>query len=269
MCSSDLSGKVLSSQLNLGYTDTKRHSRNDSSIVDYAGTYDHYYSEDTYNGKNVSGDWQLNAHFEEADFLIGISGISEDMSQENYSASSGVYESRTNLDSISPVNSVSAYLHTQISGSQFQGNTGRLFSLFNLSGGMRASSHSLSGSQFVYDVSLSIRASEESQIYVTQTTGYNNPSLYQLYAPEKYIPYDGNSGTGLTLGNKNLKPESAASFEIGYKQKQGNTFQYAVSFFHTVTKDLIEYVFLWDKEIGIDTLGKDHLGGDLRKWKFQ
>ena len=48
------SGKVLSSQLNLGYTDTKRHSRNDSSIVDYAGTYDHYYSEDTYNGKNVS-----------------------------------------------------------------------------------------------------------------------------------------------------------------------------------------------------------------------
>ena len=256
-------GSIISSQLSAGYTDTKRHSVNDSSIEDQSGNYDHNYIESTYSGKYASADWQLNAHFTNVDFLIGLSGVNEDMKQEDYyySTAYGLYESRTNLDSITPVSTMAAYLHTEIRGTSMhhliKGSFSEFTDRLTLSGGARLSNHSLIKSQIAYDVSVSLKTGENALLYFTHSTGYNNPSLYQLYAPTTYTPLDGSASTGLTLGNSELKAEASRSFEIGFKQNTSAKFQYAVSFFHSVTEDLIEYVFLWDKAIGIDTLGND------------
>lgn len=258
-------GSIISSQLSAGYTDTKRHSVNDSSIEDQAGTYDHNYIESTYSGKYASADWQMNAHFTNADFLIGLSGVNEEMKQEDYFFSYdknyGIYESSTNLDSINPLTTISTYLHAEIRGSSLHKLINGSFSEFtdrvSVTGGARLSKHSLIKSQIAYDVSVSLKTGENALLYFTQSTGYNNPSLYQLYAPTTYTPLDGSASTGLTLGNIDLKAESSRSFEIGFKQNNSGKFQYTVSFFHSVTENLIEYVYLWDKGIGIDTLGND------------
>ena len=256
-------GSIISSQLSAGYTDTRRHSVNDSSIEDHLGTYDHNYVESTYSGKYKSADWQLNAHFTSADLLIGLSGLNEDMKQEDYfySTKYGLYESRTNFDSITPVATMSAYLHAEIRGSSLHklinGSISEFTDRVSVSGGARLSKHSLIKSQVAYDISVSMNTGENAMFYFTHSTGYNNPTLYQLYAPTTYTPFDGSASTGLTLGNSELKAESSRSFEIGFKQNTSNKFQYSVSFFHSVTEDLIEYVYLWDNEIGIDTLGND------------
>ena len=256
-------GSKISSQLSAGYTDTRRHSVNDSSIEDHLGTYDHFYVESTYGGKYASADWQLNTHFTNIDFLIGLSGVNEDMEQEDYfySTKYGLYESRTNLDSIIPVATMSAYLHAEIRGSLLhqliKGSFSEFTDRLSVSGGTRLSKHSLIKSQVAYDASVSMKTGENALLYFAHSTGYNTPSLYQFYAPETYAPWDGGVSTGLTRGNSELKAEASRSFEIGFKQKTDSKFQYAVSFFHSVTKDLIEYVYLWDNAIAIDTLGND------------
>ncbi len=256
-------GNVFSSQLSGGFTNTKRHSVNDSSVVGLADSTDQTYFENTYSGKYASADWQLNAHLTNADFLIGLSGNNEDMEQEDYYYSTrfGPYELKSKLDSLTPVNNYAAYLHADFKGAALHRfvskNVSDFLSLLTLSAGSRLSNHSVIGNQMAYNLTLTIKTDENSILYIRHTTGYNNPSLYQLYAPEIYLPWDGAASTTLTRGNNKLKAEHSATFETGFKQKINNGLQYSVSVFHSLTNNLIEYVYLWNHESAIDTLGND------------
>ena len=59
-----------------------------------------------------------------------------------------------------------------------------------------------------------------------------------------------------------MEPEISESWEFGVKQKiSGNTLL-CISFFNTRIRNSIEYVYLWDKNIGIDTLGNDFMRDD-------
>jgi vitamin B12 transporter len=70
--------------------------------------------------------------------------------------------------------------------------------------------------------------------------------------------------TTITRGNPTLDPETSASWEVGFKQKVSEGTSFGISVFTTETKNAIEYAYLWDKNIGIDTLGNDWMRDDYR-----
>jgi vitamin B12 transporter len=106
-------------------------------------------------------------------------------------------------------------------------------------------------------VNPSFKVNDRGLIYASYSSGFNAPALYELYAPDRnYI-------SGIARGNRNLKPETSSSYEIGLKQYIG-VFTFSADYFHTVISNLIEDVYLWDKNIGIDTLGNDYLRDDFR-----
>ncbi len=69
-------------------------------------------------------------------------------------------------------------------------------------------------------------------IYISSNygTGYNAPSMYQLYAPAYF---------GSAVGNENLAPEESKTFDISI----GNN-ELTLTYFHNEIKNLIEYDFL-------------------------
>jgi vitamin B12 transporter len=259
----------INTQISGGYTETSRHSVNDSSLKDENGNYDGINTESNYSGYTTNIDWQATAAFKFADFLAGISGTQEDMEQTDYLYLNSIYgisESKTKLDTIEPATTSSAYVHATFHGAALSGlrKPWNAFKYYDFSVGVRMTNHSVTGPQLPFDVALNIRPDENSAFYLSWSTGYNNPSLYQLYAPEMYLPYDGNPGTGLTRGNKDLEVENNESFEGGFRQNVSDKFSYSISYFHSVTENLIEYVFLWDHNVGMDTLGKDPARDDFR-----
>ena len=262
-------GKNISTQLNAGYTETRRHSVNDSSITDASGDYDHTNFENTYSGKVTSADWQVNGEYENFDFVAGLSGNIEDMDQEDYyyySTDFGPFEYLNQLDTLTPLTTTAIFLHTEVNGAILKPilseTISKLLDRYTLSLGARLGNHPVSGSQFSYDVTLKIKTGESAILYFSNSTGYNNPSLYQLYAPETYTPFDGSAAINLTRGNKNLKAEEAMAYEVGIKQKAGDLFEYSISFFHSVTNNLVEYVYLWNPDISIADLGNDPFNRD-------
>jgi vitamin B12 transporter len=100
-------------------------------------------------------------------------------------------------------------------------------------------------------------------LYATYATGYNAPSLYQLYDATPYYTWDKNYTTGLTRGNKNLKAETSKTFEVGYKQTLGNL-SLSVAYYTTEVSNVIEYVYLWNKDVAIAELGTDFNRDDYR-----
>ena len=78
---------------------------------------------------------------------------------------------------------------------------------------MRLANQSSFGNNVTYEINPSYKIAEKSLLYFSYSTGFNAPSLYELFSPNQ-DGYDLN----ITLGNKNLKPENSISFEIGLKQ---------------------------------------------------
>jgi vitamin B12 transporter len=63
-------------------------------------------------------------------------------------------------------------------------------------------------------------------------------------------------------GNDQLKPEKSKSFEVGLKQSVNGNINLGLSYFYNQISDIIEYVYVWDRNIGIDTLGFFDYRGD-------
>ncbi|NIR73488.1 MAG: TonB-dependent receptor, partial [Aliifodinibius sp.] len=73
------------------------------------------------------------------------------------------------------------------------------------------------------------------------------------------------AGSYTNRGNENLDPESSISYEVGWKQEIGNQYSFKLSAFKTVVDDVIEYVYLWNGDTGIENLSasfpdSDYLG---------
>ncbi|MBI3510263.1 MAG: TonB-dependent receptor [Bacteroidetes bacterium] len=238
-----------------GLTDLNHLFTDDSSRINTAGNYDGTFYTATYKA-NVFND-ELQANFK----LKGISGVfggglfDEKMTFDSYYYSNtfGVYESRSNLDSLKiNVKTISEFAHVDIDGSIINDN----YKAFSIGLGVRNSKHDLFGNNFTYEINPSLKVSEGGLLFASYATGFNAPSLYELYSPDKDFT------SGITRGNKTLKPETSSSWEFGFKQKVNDKITYTITCFRTVVQNSIDYVYLWDKNRPVDSLGFGDYRGD-------
>ncbi|MDP1676927.1 MAG: TonB-dependent receptor [Bacteroidota bacterium] len=241
-----------------GYSLMERNSINDSSFVDNIGNYDHTFVGSLYNGATITNEFQNDFRFNGIDGIIGIGLYKETMNNKThfYSWSPfGVYQADTDLDSLNLQSTTkSIFVHTNINGLIVDESLQDL----SISLGSRLNNHDGFGSNVTYEINPSFKIFDNSLLFVSYATGFNAPSLYQLYARDSYY------ASTITRGNKNLKPEESRSYEIGLKQSLGTNVNVSLIYFNTIVENFIEYVYLWDKNIGIDTLGNNFLRDDYR-----
>ena len=240
-----------------GYSDMNRLAVDDSSVVDALGTSDHTYSRGEWRGTTLTNEVHgafLSAYVQA---VAGVSWYNERMSSKSYFYTRsfyGEFELQSDLHSLDlHTTTASAFGHLDLDGSLLHEGLDGL----SLAFGVRLNSHSTFGSHMTYEVSPSLRIYEGARIYASYSTGFNAPSLYQLFAPERDFT------SGITRGNSDLRPEQSKSFEVGLKQAAGSI-DFSLSLFRTVVDNSIEYVYLWDRNVGIDTLGNDWLRNDFR-----
>jgi len=238
-----------------GVTDLNRHLVDDSTVVADDGTTDHSYWEGTYKGNTMNNELLMNYKMKGLNVVAGGGLFNEQMTFQTfyYSTAWGIYESKSNLDTLNiNVNTVNEFLHIDLDGSLFKDK----WSKFSLGLGVRNTNHDLFGTNLTYEINPSLKVSEGGLLFASYSTGFNAPSLYQLYSPNKDFT------SQITRGNKTLKPETSSSWEFGFKQKVNDNITYSISYFKTAVENSIDYVYLWDKTKQIDSLGFGDYRGD-------
>lgn len=239
-----------------GLTNLQRTSVDDSSLVNSTGLYDHTYSSSNYKANVINNEIQYNYKLKGFDATIGGGILKESMTFSSYYYSSsayGPYELSTNLDSLLiQALTINQFAHFDVNGSLVN----EKLNMIGLGFGIRNTHHQFFGNNVTYEINPTLKINDNGLFYISYSTGFNAPSLYQLYSPDK----DFNSG--ITRGNKTLKPETSASFEFGFKQKINENITYSICYFNTVVKNNIDYVYLWNKNKNIDSLGYGDYMGD-------
>lgn len=260
----------ISESLNLGifggYTDIERITTDDSSIVDQLqitgepaiDIYDHQYTRNYYTGSIYNNEIQLSYSNKFLNAFIGGDIYKETMSANFYLYSNsqwGVYESQENLDTLDlHCLYKSIFAHLNLNGNI----AGKYFNNFSLALGGRYNNHSNYGNHYSYEINPSYKINRNSIMYFSFATGFNSPSLYRLYYPSEYY------ASSISRGNPNLKPEISESWEFGLKHNITSNSFLSISLFNIKIENSIEYVYLWDKNIGIDSLGQDFMRDDHR-----
>ncbi len=241
-----------------GYSAMERYAVDDSSIVDALGRTDQTFADATYRGSILNNELLVNMELEGAQLTMGAGLYRETMASKSYfysRSSFGEFESSTDLDSLNLHASMgSLFAHVDLDGKVFAKGVGR----FSLGLGARLNNHSSYGLNGTMEASPAYRISDHSLVYASYSTGFNAPSLYQLFVPNADFT------SGITRGNKNLQPETSSSYEVGLKYRMNDEVNFTLSYFSTDVKNVIEYVYLWDKNVGIDTLGNDWMRNDFR-----
>jgi vitamin B12 transporter len=245
----------LSFRFTGGISDLIREATDDSSRIDKAGNTDKSFFRGKYSGSLSNHEIQTNYNTKGFQMVVGSGYLKETMSAETfyYSDAWGVYISETDLDSLK-INATTStgFFHADLNGSL----ANKSLQPFSLGLGARVTEHSSFGTFIKYEINPSVRIRENSLLYFSYSTGFNAPSLYQLYSPERdYM-------SGITRGNNTLKPEESSSWEIGIKQKVNNNLWWSISYFNTTIKNLIDYVYLWDKDQDISSLSYLDYFGD-------
>jgi len=228
---------------------SQRINQNDSSKTS-ATSYDGNYFKGVYDGHLNTNELQLNYQTNEISVIAGGGVYAEQMNFNTYYYSSafGGYSSKVNYDSIQ-TKATTTYGFAQ--GSWHGGPQNKL----GISAGARLSNHSLFGNYVTFDVNPSFALTSSSLLYASVSSGYNAPSLYQLFDPTQ------NFGDYTNLGNRNLKPEKSISYEAGFKKEFNNGSYFTSSIFQTTTTNLIDCVYLWNKNTPIQNLTyADYLG---------
>jgi len=98
-----------------------------------------------------------------------------------------------------------------------------------ITGGLRYDDDSAFGGHTTWGANAVYTLPTETTIRASYAEGFKVPTLYQLYGP-------------FGLGNKDLKPETARSYDIGIEQKLiGNTVSASATWFHRDTTNQIDY----------------------------
>lgn len=239
---------------NGAYSNIVRDFVNDSSVTDAQGNYDGIYT--VANGEGILWKNELTAAFSgsQARVLIGAGSSQQTMSAQTYTyASSFNYESTTDLDSLDLKETInSVFVHTDVSGSLLSNS----LEAFTLVLGSRLADHNRFGTHLTYEINPQVQIASSSLVYGAVTTGFNAPSLYQLHSPAQEL------GAHTTRGNETLSPEKSVSYELGWKQSFRDLIQFEISLFKTKVSDVIEYIYLWSGDTGVESLGSADYRGD-------
>lgn len=241
-----------------GFSDMQRYAVDDSSVVDRLGNNDHTFSDGIYKGTMATNELQATLRMNGFDAVVGAGLYKETMTSKTYfytRSSYGVYESRTDLDALGlEAQTKNIFAHVDVNGALVSDELNRV----SLAAGARSNSHSTFGASTTFEINPSVKVTDNALLFASYSTGFNAPSLYQLFAPSKDYT------SGITRGNKNLQPETSSSYEIGFKQSMGGSTFFTVSYFNTIVKNSIAYVYLWDKNVPVADLGNDFMRNDYR-----
>lgn len=230
------------------WSSSQRINEDDSSVVSSNGEYDHSYFKGDYTGKLQTHEIQLNYQSEKIKGLLGAGLYQEDMFFDTrffYKDPFFSFESVTDYDT----------LDTRASTGYVFGQLNYSISKFNISLGSRLSNHSLADNYWTVEFNPSYRV-DNTLLYASLSTGYNAPSLYQLYDPTR--GFDAYT----SRGNKELKAEESLSLEAGIKREFSNAGFLTLSAFRTSVKNSIEYIYLWNGFEPIAQLDFDDYRGD-------
>ncbi|MCS6990610.1 MAG: TonB-dependent receptor [Chitinophagales bacterium] len=241
-----------------GYSSNQRSVVDDSSIVRLPNIYDHTFSSSEYEGQSMHHDAQLIWKATEALTVLGGAGIlQESMSfHTHYFSNSawGPYTFETNLDTLPSATIAHAFLQAEVSF----GSWISALKPLHLVAGLRYSHHNQFGGRPDVLINPLLKLGNGMVAYASWSTGYQAPSLYQMYAPDKYFLSD------VTRGNPDLKPEQANSSEIGFRLHAASGAMMQLAFFRNNISNAIEYCYLWDENIPVDSLGTDWYRDDYR-----
>lgn len=210
-------------------------------------TYNDMYTA-TYMTHNAKAEYD----FKTSHFIIGAGTYTESMTTSttsiyNYGGTLTTYDDTP--DSVKFKQTTNdIYAQADINGGTF--NTA--WSPFSLLLGSRLTSNSIFGSNVSYELNPYYKINPNTTLYLSYSTGFSTPSLYQLFSPDKY---GDDPATSVTLGNSKLSAETSSSFEVGIKHRVSNNLFVTLSWFETVVNNHIDYVALWNKSVPIDSLG--------------
>ncbi|MFZ6008987.1 MAG: TonB-dependent receptor plug domain-containing protein [Bacteroidota bacterium] len=225
-----------------------RVNENDSSLVDANGNYDKSYFIGKYHGRLQTHELQANYQNEKFKAVAGLGLYAEKMNFNTryvYNDPNLGFEFKTNYDTLD-TSAKTGYLFGQLNYS---------LDKLNLSAGTRLSHHQLAGNCWTFEFNPSYQTAM-ALFYGSLSTGFNAPSLYQLYDPSKGF------GAVTARGNKNLEPEKSVSLEVGVKKEFSSGHYFTVSAYQTTVKNSIEYIYLWNGSKSIDQLGFGDSRGD-------
>jgi vitamin B12 transporter len=218
---------------------SERFYENDSSRVD-ATTYDKTYSTGSYTGRLQTHEVQINYQRQNFKSVAGAGLYAEKMFFDNFFLLNDPvypYESTIDYDTLD-TRTTTRYLFSQMA--YWSGK-------FQLSAGARLSNHTTAGNFLTFEINPSFTF-ENLLVYGSLSTGYNAPSLYQLYDPSR-------SFSGYTTrGNARLHPERSISLEAGMKMEFPKGSYVTLSGYHTKVTDAIEYVYLWNGSTAVQDL---------------
>jgi vitamin B12 transporter len=238
-----------------GYTDLKRIVTDDSSQIDQIGTYDHAFAKDIFTGIVMNSELQADYSLNNIRILFGLGRFEDKMNAESYYLNTAwMYELESNLDSLDlKSHTHTSFAHIGINGAIIS----EKMNFIQLYIGGRYNNHSTFGDYFTYEISPLFKLGKFINLFGTFSTGFNTPSLYQLYSPSvNYI-------SEIRRGNEKLNPESSLSMEAGINFIT-NKIKIDFSLFQTNIENLIEYVYLWDNAIELTDLGNDWMRDDFR-----
>ena len=209
---------------NGGYTRMERTIVDDSSLV-AANTYDGSFVKTVNEGSSLTNELQVSKQAGDFELLVGLGHTVDKMNIEVSSFNSffGLFES--DLDSLD-LNFRQQYVF---------GRAAYQFDQFRIAAGARITDHNAYGTQFSGDVNAAFVYNPRGKIYASLSTGFNNPSLFQLFDP--------------LTGNEQLQPEKSNSFELGITHKIVDDLSISANFFSNRVKNTIEFVYLWDNSV--------------------
>jgi len=240
------------------YSPMERKYVQDTSATSDTGK---FYQRQYYASKTITNDVQLEYDYKTSQFIAGGGSYYESInSNTNYFSETDypsmgydyLYTSETNLDTIKPHQTIyNAFAQADLNGATFAPG----LKAFSLLLGARYSANSMFGNNVSYEINPSVKVNPNTLLYLSYSTGFNAPSLYELYGPDDI------AGDPVSLANPTLKAETSNSIEFGLKHKIDNVY-FTLSYFSTIVNNYIDYVYLWTKNKPVDSLQYTDFVGD-------
>lgn len=233
-----------------GWTQLRRMVEDDSSLI-VPNESDHSFFTSTLRGRTLTNELQGIWSVRGAKLTFGAFHFKESMSSKASFFSNGPFgsfEFNSNVDS----------LDASTGGIFAQAETKRPWGkkkALHFNAGARLANHSAFGPVFTVNLNPAVSLDGHTLLFLAYTTGFNAPSLYQLYTP------DADFSSGITRGNPTLEQERSASLELGLRQ-QRDQWSWSLSFFQNTIENALQYVYLWAAEKPMDQLGYLDYRGD-------